>query len=442
MSENAKWRVPDKSEVSLLNSIPRTGFAFVVKESTAYGINKFQQDWEASEKGQSNWTPIFISWRDMPDCEDPVLPGEDLTPTPREEELTATYKLRPGHLKFRRRQIQALGSERAFQQDFPLNPREPFLSSGMPYFPVDKVQERLDELAFYEAWKTQDEKYLVDNFPEILLRLKHHPRGLREALGLLEDRTVLGTPYTLSLNQDVVTYTREAEARPESGAVTVFRLPDPSRQYLLSVDGGEGLRSQSYTSDLSVIEVVDTFRREQVAEWAGVFDEEVTSMYAVMMGRMYNMGQIVVEMNNRCGGILWEKMLAWKYPRLFYRQSVTSGSRIQKEPGWLTTVGNKAEVCGKLRLDFKNDDCLVYSRSLLEEMLFFTDDRGKLAAMPGHTDDRVMAMAVNLRVIADTPALRQPMKRETPEQMRQIFREYNGFAVAGRPRVSVSRRYR
>ena len=69
-------------------------------------------------------------------------------------------------------------------------------------------------------------------------------------------------------------------------------------------------------------------------------------------------------------------------------------------------MGCQGGVGGRFRLGVKNGDCWVHSLPLLEEMLFFVDNRGKLGASSGHTDDRVMTISVGCKVIAETPTYR------------------------------------
>lgn len=412
MSEFAKWRDPGQAEGSLLNSVPRKGFVFLVKESTAFGLNKYATDCEAALRGQSNWDLIFLSWKDQPDCEDEIIPGEVVEMTEQERELSLQYKLRPGHIKFRRRQIQLLGSELTFKQDYPLNPQEPFLLSGRSFFPLEAIRSRIEEINFYIDWKESGRDFLLTKYPDRMEKFKYYPGGEREAFALLEDRSARPMKYMLSCNDGMVTHVPDPTADPASGALTVYRLPQAFARYIVVVDVAEGIQSAEYTSDNSVIEVLDTYHREQVAEWCGVFDEEVTAHYAVMIAKMYGNADIIPEMNNRCGGILWEKLLATGYRRLFSRQTVLPSGQIKSEPGWRTTVGNKAEVMGQLKLDLKNGNIVIHSIPALEEMLFFIDNRGKLGASSGHTDDRVMALGVGDKVIEETPAYRNPSTRD------------------------------
>lgn len=411
MSENAKWRDPLTAEASLLNSIPRRGFVAVFKESTAFGLNKFARDCEEAEKGKSNWDFIFASWKDLPDCEDQAMPGVEDTYNEEEAELVATYKLRPGHILFRRRQIEFLGSEESFTQDYPLNSKEPFLVTGSSFFNTTLVQERITDIKFYHDWKSLGWDYVAKSYPEIVYRYLHHPRGLREALALCEERNVTPLMYELTVNDGKVTMIQKTSGRMAE-ALTVFRAPRLGNVYLISVDVAEGIKADDYTSDNSIIEVFDAYRKEQVAEWGGVFDEEITAKYAVMIAQLYGNAEIVPEMNNRCGGSLEAELKKTGYRKIFMRQKVGSQGRVDQKFGWETTVGTKKDTMSQYKLDFKNGDCLIHSLPLLEEMLYYSDINGKLCAASG-TDDRVATTGISLKVIAMTPKYHQPpVKKE------------------------------
>jgi hypothetical protein len=410
MSENSKWRAPEDAETSLLNSIPRTGYAFVIKESTAFGINKYAKDCQEAEEGKSSWEFVFITWLDMTDCEDPMFLGESLELDQDEKELMASYpKMREGHVKFRRRQIELLGDASKFRQDFPLNSREPFLITGSNFFNTALIEKRINDIKFFKAWKVKGLENIGTEFPDVVMRLKHNPRGIRAALITLEEECVM--PSTVQINEtDMgVSYIKSELAKCEDGAATLFRAPRPGRKYLVVVDVAEGKRSKEYVSDNSIIDVYDIEMREQVMQWGGTFDEEITAMYAIRIAKMYNMAVIVPEMNNKCGGLLWG-FLDKTYRNMYYRETIQSNAT-KKEPGWHTSTGLKQDVCGQLRLDFKNGDCLLHSMTTLEEMLYFVDKQGKLEAAEGHNDDRVMTAAIAMKVIAVTPKLRNQEKR-------------------------------
>ena len=413
MSENAKWRDPENAETSLLNSVPRRGYAFVVKESTAFGINKYADDCEQALRGMSAWELVFITWLDMLDCCDEVYPEEQIELSAEEKEMMALYpQMNMGHVKFRRRQIDMLGNASKFRQDFPLNPREPFLVSGANFFNTQKVQERIDEVRFYRAWKERGIDNLDTEFRDMLLKVKHHPSGARTALAALEDRCVVPQIVTFNENLGDVSCQHDPEAKLDEGAALMFRGPQKGHKYLLSVDVAEGKQSAEYTSDNSVIEVFDGKTNEQVLEWAGTYDEEMTADYAVMISTVYNKALICPELNNKCGGMVLS-MLLDKAPRRIYHREIIKGNQRKREPGWDTKTGVKKDVFGQFRMDFKNWNCTLHSLELLQEMLFFMDKQGKLGAADNKRDDRVAASAVALKVISITSSIRENLEAST-----------------------------
>jgi len=355
--------------------------------------------------------------------------------TPAEKELMAAYpKMRLGHIKFRRRQIETLGSEAMFRQDFPLNAREPFLVSGANYFTASEVEKRIDTLSFYKDWKAVGLEQLGNKYPDLMMRIKSHPRGSREALNVIADTCAMPTVVQLSENMDgVASYMPNSEAGLDFGAALMFKPPRKGGKYVVSIDVAEGKRSADYVSDNSIIEVFDGRTREQVLEWGGVFDEEMTADMAVIIAKIYNKAVIVPEINNKCGGTLLTLLLKSGYSNI-YKREIIHGNTRKQEWGWDTKSGIKREVINQLKLDFKNGHCLLYSEKLLEEMLYYMDTQGKLGAADGHTDDRVQATAVALMVINITPSLRGDV---TPDI---ILPSVLGGSIQSRQTVD-SRRY-
>jgi hypothetical protein len=273
------------------------------------------------------------------------------------------------------------------------------------------VQARIDEIKFFRDWKQYGVERLQQRYPEMILKIKHHPRGERAALVHMEDRCVVPQRVTFTENDGRVSWIKDPEAKLEDGAAEMYRPPRRGKRYLVVIDVAEGKQTSESESDDSIINVFDTYLREQVLEWGGIFDEEITAAYGVMIAKVYNNAVIVPEMNNKCGGLLWGKLEDTGYRHLYYRETV-KGQKRSREPGWDTKVGVKKDVFGSFRIDFKNDVCLLHSIPLLEQMLSFMDVRGKLEAADGKKDDRVMTAGVGMKVISITPALRKPASED------------------------------
>jgi hypothetical protein len=412
MSENAKWRDPINSETSLLNSIPRTGFVFIIKESTAFGLNKYSEDCGLAERGESSWDFIFLLWTDDHTCQIPLKLGEEIKHNEEEKELVIQYRLSDEQIKFRRDKIGQLGSVQRFRQDFPLNSREPFLVTGSNYFDVERIQERVDEINFYRDWKVYGWDYVAKHYSDMVAKYSHHPRGVREALNALEMRNVLPQMVNVTINKGRVTFSK-THLTTEQGAATMFVPPQRGRRYLIIIDPAEGIKTSEYVSDNAIIEVLDTFRREQVMEWGDVFDEDVTAIYAVMIAKLYNSAPIAFDRKNRCGALVERNLRDSGYRNIFYEQRIVN-QIIKRQIGFEITRGNKKDICGQLKQDFKNGDCRIHSIEALGEMAYFIDNNGILGASSGHTDDKLMGLASGMKIIADTPEYRQPKKKIIP----------------------------
>jgi hypothetical protein len=423
MSENAKWAQIVDAEVSILNSIPRKGFAWQIKESTAWGLNKFADDCLAALDKKSDWDLIFIPWYDLEDCSVPLDEGETLKLTQEELELKENYSLTDEQIKFRREKISDLGGTDKFKQDFPMHAREPFYTSQTTFFNVVLLEERKEEIEFYRIFREYGLDSAMSQFPVLASQIKdrkRNPKGASDYIRKLSDQNILPRKISLSVLDDgKVTFQIVEEPKEYDPYFLLWRDPLKNRKYVVSVDPAEGIMTDGYTSDLSVIEVIEASSREQVAEFAGVFDEEVTAKNAVLIAKLFNEALLVVEINNACGALVLQNVLEAKYRRLYRTQKTDRHQRYSADPGWKTTKSNKHEVCGRLRQDFKRDDCIIYSVALLIEMMNFVEDRGKLQAAPKHTDDRVMSFSIGLEVINKTPALQSMSYSERLRLIRQ-----------------------
>jgi len=345
--------------------------------------------------------------------------------------------MRLGHIKFRRRQIETLGSEQRFKQDFPLNSREPFLITGSNFFNTAIIQRRIDDIKFFRMWKVKGMELTAPKFPEVALRIKHNPRGIRAALQRLEDDCSIPNMVKFVENDGNESWVKDNEAKAEDGAATMYKPPLKGKKYLVVVDVAEGKSTGEYTSDNSIIHVYEPRLRELVLEWGGLFDEEITAMFAVRIAKIYNKAIIAPEMNNTCGGLLWGYLKQSGYSKHLYHTEIVTNNSVKKEDGWKTTSGNKHDVCGQLKLDFKNGDCLIHSLDTLEEMMFFIDKKGKLEAASGHNDDRVMVASVASKIMRITPDLSE--SKEENVYLPSDITDVAGTMASSKSRSSLGR---
>jgi len=118
---------------------------WVVAESTANGAHGwfFERCMEALNDQKSAWTLHFYAWFNHPEYIKPLADGEELNPTPEEEDLIERYGVTVGQLNWRRWKISE-SDKRTFEQEYPTDPRSCFLASGAGYFAsIPHLNERL-----------------------------------------------------------------------------------------------------------------------------------------------------------------------------------------------------------------------------------------------------------------------------------------------------------
>jgi hypothetical protein len=186
-----------------------------------------------------------------------------------------------------------------------------------------------------------------------------------------------------------------------NGKLIVYEDPLPTASYVVGVDpsGGKG-------SDRSVVEVlrVGDLERpdEQVAEFASDHHgPHEISPVAALLGRLYGDGSggealLIVECNGEYGDscifdirskLQYGNLFVWK---VYDRTKNLNTNRI----GWWTTNSTRPKLVARGVHAITNDDLVINSEHLLDEMEDFQTDHwmAKAQASSGRHDDRVMAM--------------------------------------------------
>lgn len=131
LSEVAFWSNADDVMASVLQTISANGT--VVIESTANGAsNWFYETCMEALDGNSTWKLHFFAWFDNPDYRLTLDAGEDIQYTADEAALVSQYNLVPEQIKWRRAKQKEL--KHLFIQEYPEDPKNCFLTSGLGYF--------------------------------------------------------------------------------------------------------------------------------------------------------------------------------------------------------------------------------------------------------------------------------------------------------------------
>lgn len=114
-SEVSRYEDAETVMTNVLQAVPKDGWVMIESTANGYG-NWFQLQWDKAQTTEATFSPIFLSWREVPEYQ---VEGW-------EEQKRGEYV-----------------DERLFAQDFPETPEEAFLMSGNPFFDVETVQRML-----------------------------------------------------------------------------------------------------------------------------------------------------------------------------------------------------------------------------------------------------------------------------------------------------------
>lgn len=331
----------------------------ILLESTANGYGYYSNLWFLAKNGENMYKPIFFNWYDnktmFADDYDNAVEiwkarnnGNILTVAELDaEELDLHNKgATINQLMWRRLKIaNAGGGDKGlnnFYQEYPATDTQAFISTGNSVFPSDKINER--------------ERYL----PKHLNRdqLKDLPSTLKNYL---------------------------------NKSLFIWEKPKPDIKYYLGVDSAEGVGQ-----DFSVIEIfsedgvnVAEFRNNKIAPH--LFSEIV-----YLLGKYYNMGQLIIEKASAGHTVVSKLRHDYKYRNMYMHKEYDQRGRAKKKVGYLTNSKTKPLMVNKFREMFEENQIVINSKTLLEEMKVFKIDGDKMGAISGMHDDCIMAACMAL----------------------------------------------
>jgi len=136
-SEVGFWSNAEEHAKGILQAVPDQPGTEIILESTANGIgNFFHQKWQQASAGLSDYIAIFIPWYWQDEYSKEVPP--DFILTEKEEELKELYELKDEQIYWRRIKIidftiNGKDGEKSFQQEYPCNQTEAFVSQDQDY---------------------------------------------------------------------------------------------------------------------------------------------------------------------------------------------------------------------------------------------------------------------------------------------------------------------
>ncbi|BCM88833.1 hypothetical protein IAD21_00675 [Abditibacteriota bacterium] len=391
-SEVAYW--PDGEEImaALLQAVPTNGNVF--QESTANGVgNYFFTEYERARTGQSTFSNHFFPWFAHPEYAVPLSNAEignrnaekaearvsgapwllasDLWPLSQDElQLRTLYNLSDEQLLWRRLKMREPGMRHKFVQEFPTNEREAFLSSGAPYFDLEK----LDALA-------------------------------------LELRDAAFDPLPLEVP------TCFPNLRRHCAALQVWASPRQSHAYVIGADTAEGISTYG-DHDFDSASVWDTASGEQVAHLHGHFDTHLYGLMLAELGFWFNTALLCIERNNHGHAVINAVLHGAHYPEatndtstgLYLHQEYDEKREPrERRPGFPTTSSSKYLILDELASAIENDDFHPRSRALIADLMRFVHlPGGKAGGEAGVHDDRVIDAALARRMLNLRPRTATP----------------------------------
>ncbi len=365
-SEVAFWEKAEDPVLAINQSVPQHWDTLVFWESTANGMhNLFHRTWIAAERGESDMQPIFLSWKGFPEYSLPVAEREQLDLTPDEEAYTRKYDLKRDQIKWAcyTRKNQCHDSWEKFHQEYPVAPQLAFTFTGMPWFNQDVIHESLENLA-RSPLKRGSLEFSAD-----------------------------GSTIPIFMTDP-------------TGALEVWKLPEPSHTYSMGMDVGEGVGA-----DYTVIQVICNETGEVVARYrSNRVRAESAGVDAYLLGTYYNFGLLGIERNGpglatlaACERGLSEYPQMTGYSNLYYH--TYTDRKIPEETrrlGWITNKTTKEAMLSRLALTFESCGLKIYSRTTLLEMQGFVWDAEKRCFRQNYKspdsrlahDDEIMALAI------------------------------------------------
>lgn len=370
LSEVAKWKgeVGTTAMRAVMQIVPSAANTLIVWESTADGMDDhFEPAWTRAEDGESDFDPIFLPWSWEPTYVMPVPEGFERSPE--EERIAEDHHLTDEQLVWRRWCIEnnCEGSIDTFHQEYPLTPREAFLSSGRPYFQREKVDEHLRTAMPVAPWKTGQ------------LGVRHSPSGKRYATLIPGKR----------------------------GRVTVWEAPEKGKHYILALDPSEGSGSDPQAAYVLPREWPIRF----AAAWHGRIDRFDLGDEMYLLGALYNYALIAVEITGGWGAVPISRLREKNYPHIYRKVIEDKRTKQRTEKlGWETNPYTRDLVLGALAEAVHKDIMEPRDPALYREMFKFiyNEKSGKPEAEGGAHDDRIMAAGVALHLHVTEPMPKQP----------------------------------
>jgi hypothetical protein len=382
--KETKERKPSDFVNAFAGSVPVLPYTMVVLESTAKGTGTFfHRTWQAAERGENAYTPIFVAWWEI-----------DMYTTPFENEqeeyefvssLTKDelYRFNMGAtlegLKWYRNKRGEYDNDWDMQEGFPSTPEEAFVSSG------------------HKA---------------------HHPLYIQRMRQFTRPPQFIGELCADSM-QGERAINDSLEFLPRAnGEFYVWAKPDLSVRYTNRYQVSLDIGGTTNTADWSVIRVLDRLPMvsggspEFVATYKFHLDQDLTAWRAVQVARWYDNALLIIERNslkskgtegNHVTTIL--DIIKKVYFNLYYRDDPQKIKEGVPERYGFFTGSNKSAIVDAMQEGLRDFGFIERDARCLDECGYYElKQDGSYGAVEGQHDDIYMSTGINYYVSTQRPA--------------------------------------
>lgn len=358
LSEFAFYVKQDMQLLSAEQSLMKGEGSRLTIETTSNGIgNKYYELFMSAWKGESKYKALFIPFyhdlykkqfkNDHDEAETWYREdnkGKRLSVADLEPDEKILHE-KGANLRFLMwRQYKLLDMElQDFQQEYPSNPMESFISTGQSVFDQAKVLERLNYLL-----EPMDKTMVKPELPSILHRYIN--RGLY-----------------------------------------IYHLPKRGMKYYGGVDtsaGGGG--------DYSTITIIDANGQQVLSFYSNKVPVYLFAQIVNEIGRMYNYAYLCVERNSYGLPLLERLRKDYEYMNLYKMKVFDQRGKKKMQLGFMTTVASKAVLISDGKEQFEKGLILIECKETLQQMQLFQENNGKMGNKRGENnhDDLVISFCL------------------------------------------------
>lgn len=358
--------------LAVSQAVPEEPETYMFVETTANGEdNDFCRWWNtikaAYKAGDCSWIPLFLSWKDHAEYTKPFLTEAERTHFQRnmsqeERVIQNKFQLTFEQMNWRRHTIinKCGGNAKKFQQEYPLDDEEAFLSTSKRVFQKEH---------------TDPQEKNLDKSP------------LRGELEWVNNRP---------------TFVASGE-----GDLRVYESPKKGHRYVMAIDSSEGLPG----GDFSVIQILNRTTWSQAAVYRSQTKPDLLARKAFNLGAWYGWCLAAPEINGP-GLVTTLGLRDLGYPNIVHRQALNIEAGEVKETqelGWHTNSKTKPILISSLESALREILLVVKDEQTLEEVKHFVvkeiTDQGYVVygGAPGWHDDCVITLAIAIHFAKTLP---------------------------------------